>query len=40
MTEEAFADYIADRLAFATAFAAMIKADPLEFTCRDQAPKG
>lgn len=39
VTQEAFADYIADRLTFATAFADMIKDDPSKFTGEDHPPK-
>lgn len=38
VTESAFADYVADRLAFASAFADVVEEDPLKFTGEDQPP--
>lgn len=39
VTEPAFADYVADRLAFAQAFADMIGADPLRYTGESESPQ-
>lgn len=37
-TESAFADYVADRLDFASKFAAVIEADPLKFLGESRPP--